>query len=298
MGCLITWSWHAVQPGHEENDQTGWNVMHNGPDAELCARICTEGSAEQKEWFDRLDNVAGFIKQLQDAGVPLIWRPFHECNYGFFWWGAHEHTPKLFRKMWHRFVHHHGLHNIIWNYNVNYEFKTTAYPNATEAFYPGDEYTDMVSMDIYLDYKHRFTKSAFDKMYRIGKGRPVAIGENGLLPDPGKLQSEGQNWVYWMTWNGFQGKTGNYSSIYTHRFVLGQGEVEVPEWDESWDPVPATHTSVPLHASPRPAGTKNFHLYIPGTGYGNSAVKRTTAFSLSGQQHVPMQSNSQVIVVH
>jgi mannan endo-1,4-beta-mannosidase len=283
MGCLITWSWHAVQPGHAEDDQTGWNVMHDGKEPELVKKILTEGSPEHKEWIDRIDYNAELIKQLQDANVPLIWRPFHELNYGWFWWGGMLEVKDLYRQMYDRYVNHHGLKNIIWNWNVNYEFKKSTY--SMDELYPGDDVVDMASMDIYIEYQHRWSKKQMDKLISVCNNRPVAIGENGQCPPPGTLQSEGQKWVYWMTWNGFEGKTSNYSEIYDHPFVLSQGEVDVPEWDPAWDGVTGAITVLPGKAftAQKASGVPKFQSILSVKSCPAAVNGKTPVFSLLGR---------------
>jgi len=39
-------------------------------------------------WLHELDDIAAGLQQLRDAGVVVLWRPFHEMNGGWFWWGA------------------------------------------------------------------------------------------------------------------------------------------------------------------------------------------------------------------
>ena len=35
----------------------------------------------------QVDRIAGYLKELQDAGVPGLLRPYHEMNGNWFWWG-------------------------------------------------------------------------------------------------------------------------------------------------------------------------------------------------------------------
>lgn len=93
---------------------------------------------------EELETIAAGIKELQDRGVIVMFRPFHEMNGGWFWWGNKD--PALFKAMWryvHDFMENKGLKNIIWVYS----------PNANSGnyltFYPGDDYVDVVSLDYY-----------------------------------------------------------------------------------------------------------------------------------------------------
>ena len=104
-----------------------------------------DGTPENRELLANLDIVAHELKKLQDAGVTVIWRPFHECSGGWFWWGMH--GPEAFKALWRitfdRYTKQHGLTNLIWCYNP------TDSTEKMKAWYPGDDVVDMVSLDVY-----------------------------------------------------------------------------------------------------------------------------------------------------
>ncbi|OUM56310.1 carbohydrate-binding module family 35 protein, partial [Piromyces sp. E2] len=78
----------------------------------------TEGTWEYNKIIKDIDRVAGHIKKLQAVNMPLIWRPLHENNGDWFWWGN---NPKACAKLWkilyERMVNYHGLNNLIWLWN-------------------------------------------------------------------------------------------------------------------------------------------------------------------------------------
>ncbi len=57
----------------------------NGVDLE---KLLTPGNETHDRWMKELDTIAAGLKELQDANVVVLWRPFHEMNGGWFWWGA------------------------------------------------------------------------------------------------------------------------------------------------------------------------------------------------------------------
>jgi mannan endo-1,4-beta-mannosidase len=73
---LITLQWHAPNPAVPGS--TAW-VGPNNPalSATQWKDLVTPGSALNDTWLAQIDVTAGYLKQLKDAGVPVIWRPFH-----------------------------------------------------------------------------------------------------------------------------------------------------------------------------------------------------------------------------
>ena len=143
-----------------------------------------------------IDYTAGLLKKFQDNKVPILWRPLHEAAGGWFWWGAKGAAPckKLWQVMFDRMVNYHGLHNMIWVW--------TREPN-DDAWYPGDEYVDMVGRDIYREGDHSSQVLEFNDMNsRYGGKKMVTISECGSFPDPDNLVKDAAGWSYFMPWYG------------------------------------------------------------------------------------------------
>jgi mannan endo-1,4-beta-mannosidase len=98
-------------------------------------------------WMRELDDIAIGLQQLRDAGVVVLWRPFHEMNGGWFWWGAKK--PAVFIQLWRQmfdyFTIQKKLNNLLWVYAANTGGRTADY-------YPGDGYVDLVGVDAYTDF--------------------------------------------------------------------------------------------------------------------------------------------------
>jgi hypothetical protein len=47
--------------------------------------VLTPGTELHQRWCAQVDAVAGYLKQLQEARVPVLWRPDHEMNGDWFW---------------------------------------------------------------------------------------------------------------------------------------------------------------------------------------------------------------------
>ena len=148
-GGLISMSWHAYNPwtgngltwtGGDESDRS----MNGGDFSDLY----TSGNDAYTMWHADMDKKAEWLSDLQDEGVVVLWRPFHEMNGGWFWWGDRDLTK--FKKNWIHmfdyFTYEKGLNNLLWVYAPNR--KPTAQDPAY--YYPGDGYVDIVGLDYYI----------------------------------------------------------------------------------------------------------------------------------------------------
>ena len=216
-GYIVTLMWHANPPVKgrlKYNDSTAvpdWNFedsiryisWYKMPEAEWL-RIVTPGTEEHKIWLNDVDEVAEHLKKLQEANVPVLWRPYHEMNGMWFWWGnrrGENGFTKLWKMMYDRMVNHHGLNNLLWVWNSNAprDWKDDeAYPY--ELFYPGNDYVDVLAADI---YKNDYQQSHHDQLVDLGgPGKVISMGEVGVAPTPEILAQQPQ-WVWFMIWAHF-----------------------------------------------------------------------------------------------
>ncbi|MFO0889934.1 MAG: glycosyl hydrolase [Isosphaeraceae bacterium] len=138
-GGLVTISAHLYSParsgGHGLRDK----------DVDLKS-LLEPGTETHGRWMKELDILAAGLGQLQDAGVVVQWRPFHEMNGDWFWWGGKD--PGTFIRVWQHmfeyFTNTKKLNNLLWVYSPNHGRRTAAY-------YAGDRYVDVVGLDAYTD---------------------------------------------------------------------------------------------------------------------------------------------------
>jgi hypothetical protein len=165
-------------------------------------RALEAGTPENTEFIREMDLMAEELKKLRDARVPVIWRPFHECDGGWFWWGAKGPEPfrQAYRLMFDRYTRVHGLNNLIWCYNP------TDSTGALEAWYPGDDVVDLIGLDIYPSAgSHPHYAGSFRRFRDFTGGRkPVTLTENGAIPDLDAMFAAGAGWPSFCTWNGFE----------------------------------------------------------------------------------------------
>jgi mannan endo-1,4-beta-mannosidase len=85
-GFIITLMWHAVRPTDDEPVLFEESVKGRLADRDW-RDLMTPGTAIHEKWKSQVDVIALFLKQLRDASVPVLWRPYHEMNGDWFWWG-------------------------------------------------------------------------------------------------------------------------------------------------------------------------------------------------------------------
>ncbi|MDI9551087.1 MAG: glycosyl hydrolase [Bacteroidota bacterium] len=154
-------------------------------------------------WLEQVDSISQYLKILCDRHIPVLWRPYHEMNGEWFWWGyriGNEGFSVLWKMLYDRMVNYHHLDNLIWVWNPN---APREIPNDTamsyELFYPGHDYVDVLATDVYnRDWK----QSHHDQLLELGKGKLIALGELGSLPTPDQLASM-DKFAWFMIWTGF-----------------------------------------------------------------------------------------------
>ena len=128
-------------------DYTGYSP--NVTDGNVVSRILPGGDLNAV-YNGYLDMVADFDRQLQAADVPLLFRPFHENNGGWFWWGAGHCTPQEFCQLFRytvTYFQQKGLHNMLYVYSPGGgDIKSEGDYQLT---YPGNSYVDIAGFDMY-----------------------------------------------------------------------------------------------------------------------------------------------------
>lgn len=186
---ILTFSFHWFSPigGRDK----GFYAEHTDFDA---TKVLQEVTPERAAFYADMDVIADILQRFQDENIPILWRPFHESYGTWFWWGAKgaEVARDLYRLMFDYYTGEKNLHNLLWVWNCDIE----------EA-YPGDNYTDVISMDVYLpEYKATDYADTYEKLVQATSHEKVAaLAEIGYLPDIDLLQKTRIPWAYYMTWS-------------------------------------------------------------------------------------------------
>ena len=190
------WHWRAPSGNTGEGDGSFYS---NGTNFDLAAALADTNSAEYQQLIDDMDIVAAELQKLAAADIPVIWRPIHEAEGGWFWWGAHGAAAlkDLWMLMYDRYTNTHGLNNLIWTF--------THTQSLSNDWYPGDNYVDIVGFDGYADPRNDVT-ATFVSQYNTLKDRHdgvklLALTETGTIPDIALMHEQKAYWSFFITWN-------------------------------------------------------------------------------------------------
>ncbi len=198
-GYLVSLMWHEGKPTDQPPYEFTKNVLAKMTDAEW-NELITPGSELNKKWLAQVDVVAGYLKQLRDSGVTVLWRPYHEMNGVWFWWGnrkGENGISKLWKMMYDRFTNYHHLNNLLWVWGAN-GLRDIPFDEAYDYkdYYPGPKYVDILGADVYhFDYEQK----DYEALLKLANGKPIALTETGELPKPEILKAQPE-WTWFMVW--------------------------------------------------------------------------------------------------
>lgn len=189
---IVEFCWHWRAP-------MGEPVFYTKDTTFDISRAVISGTPENVAILQDLDSIADELEIMRDAHVPVLWRPLHEANGRWFWWGAGGPEPmkKLWRMMFENFTVKHRLNNLIWVFSPGAETDLAEW-------YPGDGLVDIVGEDHYpMDGNHGAATDIFHELVQMTHGEKlIALGENGPIPDIGQVVREKAGWLFFTTWTG------------------------------------------------------------------------------------------------
>lgn len=208
LGGILTLSTHPYNPVTGGNFNDTSNTV--GATQSVVTRILPGGDTNGK-FREYLDRIASFANQLKDDNgkpIPVLFRPFHEQNGSWFWWGAATTTKSEYVELYRytveylRDVKH--VNNFLYVYSPNGPFNGNQ--NEYLATYPGDEFVDILGMDQY-DNKENAGSEAFlnglvKDLAMISKladsrGKVATLSEYGY--SAAGMKTTGNNELNWFT---------------------------------------------------------------------------------------------------
>ena len=211
-GGIVTLCWHWLAPEkyitgtwysafRPEEVRMNVTKMVNGEDPEGLALLMKD-----------IDNIAQQLLIMQEAGVPFLWRPLHEASGGWFWWGKEgaDTYKKLYVLLYETLTNEYGLNNLIWVWN-----------GQSAEWYPGDEYVDIVGIDIYAG-EHVYTSqiNSFLETYRsCDSKKMVVLSENGTMIDPELSVRDRAMFGFFAVWSGEFVITDSVRKAYSEQYT-------------------------------------------------------------------------------
>ena len=229
QGGLVTISAHLYDPANTSTNANSGGLRDKHVDLDT---LLDPASETHKRWMAELDQIADGLQQLKAAGVVVLWRPFHEMNGAWFWWGGKE--PEKFIKLWRHmfdyFTVTKGLDNLIWVYAPN-SGQTAA------DYYPGDHYADLVGLDAYTDFVDPEHILGYEEVSRLGKPFGFSeYGPHGASNPPGDfdyrlfirgVQKNFPKTVFFMSWNAdwSLARNANVKEFLEHPWIVNREDL-------------------------------------------------------------------------
>lgn len=239
-GGVTTISWHFNNPVSD-----GGFYWVDSVSLPAIKYIIPEGKAHEqyKEILKDIGDWANSLIGQNGELVPVIFRPFHEFDGDWFWWGAGHCSVEEFKSVW-RFTVSYlkdelNVHNFIYAFSPDNKFDSEA--EFLER-YPGDKWVDMVGMDNYSDVgrDHYDLVTASRKLkivsdYAIKAGKLAAFTETGLESIPNEkwwtdvllnvMQKDNLQLAYVLVWR-------NDINSPTHYYAPFPGHSSIPNFME------------------------------------------------------------------
>lgn len=185
-GGVTTVAWHFSNPVSK-----GGFYWVDTVSVAAVSHLIPGGSHHEKykEILRTIGDLANSVKGKDGTLAPMIFRPYHEFDGGWFWWGKPHCSQQDFVSLW-RFTVSYlrdslQVHNFLYAFSPDCLFRTEA--EYLER-YPGDKWVDMVGMDDYADFGRngRYNVNAGIQKLKIVSdyarktGKLAAFTETGL----------------------------------------------------------------------------------------------------------------------
>ncbi|KAF9693967.1 hypothetical protein EKO04_007761 [Ascochyta lentis] len=228
-GGIVTFVWHWGAPtGLYDNATQPWysGFYTAATDFNIETALKDTVNANYTLLIKDIDTIAVQLKKLQDNGVPVLFRPLHEAEGKWFWWGAKGPEPakKLYKIVFDRLTRVHKLQNLVWVWN-----------SVAKDWYPGNSYVDIVSADTYAQGDHGPISATYNALLSLtGDTKLVAAAELGSVVEPALLKAYQADWVWFCLWSGDYVSGGVWNSLEVLKRVYSDGYVLTLDEIQGW----------------------------------------------------------------
>lgn len=218
-GGLVSYTWYWQSPQSEKSscfrELTDFDIKKVVTDNDIAELnpVSIEAymqtgriSKECLAVINDIDAIAQKLRLLEAEDVPVMFRPMPEAGNGWYWWGADKDSYLwLYKFMYKRMVDFHKLTNLIWIWD-----------GESYDYYPGDEYVDIVGMDMYADSDISGNSRMMDAVNYTIKSKCTALTECGKIPNPDYIVRDNAYWLWFALWKGDYIINSNGSIQYSH----------------------------------------------------------------------------------
>lgn len=199
-GGIVAAGWHWIVPASETNHELNNMTYEPGKTTFRAKNAVVEGTWENEVMKADLEKIAAYLTLLKDANIPLLWRPLHEAagniyeysgGTAWFWWGYD--GAEVFKQLWiymFDYFQSQGLNNLIWVWTTQ---------TKDDAFYPGDQYVDIVGRDIYNSNVSNSIKQ-YETISEKYAHKIVTLSECGNVGSIADQWDGGGYWSWFMPW--------------------------------------------------------------------------------------------------
>jgi mannan endo-1,4-beta-mannosidase len=273
-GGLVTMEMHPENPWDTFANSWVANAKSSKPDLrELLADA--PDSPQKRHWRGIISKVGDALTQLSNAGVVVLFRPLHELNGSWFWWGQDipsrkTHVAELYRDLHDYLTRDRGLSNLLWVYGP-----APSWDGPIMQYYPGSQYVDIIAPSRYDDELLMFgdrpnEKKPSDYTDIKKAGKPVAFGECGPVETIDgswdattiikRIRNNYPDMCYFLEWNGWDDTTlelaglQNTEELMRDPWVISRDEVDWRRSPVTTTPTrPTTTSPSQLPGGPRPS---------------------------------------------
>lgn len=139
-GSIVTLDFHQTS---RTDGQIYYDEITSTTDKSLMYDIVYNKNGAREWYFDEMDRVIDILNN--QLGFTVVFRPLHEMNGGWFWWGTRtkNHSPQLYVELYRMTVDYinERSNHVLFAWSPNFPFN--------DEYYPGDAYVDIVGIDYY-----------------------------------------------------------------------------------------------------------------------------------------------------
>jgi len=194
-GGLVTMSWHERNPVEVCPRGEFFDCVKKPMTADTLKAMLTKRTPEHRLWLADVDAIAKVLGALGERGIVVLFRPYHEMNGGWFWWGKQDAYPALWDALYDELAVRHQLGNLIWVWSSDRDT-----PDA-QHYAPLRHKPDVVGIDVYeTDPDSPKYAAGRSNLAASFGATPFALTEVGIVPSRKVLDGVNPAWV--LLWGG------------------------------------------------------------------------------------------------